>query len=77
MYIPAILKRFFQYLLNTNTTLYRVDTDRMEAHDIKKGDVLLVDNSCKPGKNDIGVNEKKELEVGKGKGKVVCVVRER
>ena len=49
----------------------------MRDHDIRKGDVLLVDNSCKPGKNDIGVNEKEELEVGKGKGKVVYVVREK
>lgn len=77
MNITSILTRFFQFLLNKNTTVYKVDTDRMQAHDIRKGDVLLVDNSCKPGKNDIGVNEKRELEVGKGKGKVVYVVRGR
>ena len=77
MNFTSILTRFFMYLLNRNTTIYKVDTDQMRDHDIRKGDVLLVDNSCKPGKNDIGVNEKEELEVGKGKGKVVYVVRGR
>lgn len=73
----SILKLFLRYFLSKHTTLFEVENNRMRKYGIRKGDVLLVDHSSKPGKKDIGVGDDRELMKGKGKGKVVFVVRGR
>lgn len=73
----SILTRFYKAIFSNDTTLFEVDTDKMKDRGIDKGDLVLVDKSRKPGKGDIGVSEDRELVKGKGRWKVVFVVKGR